>query len=241
MRRIQRLPLSPKTLAFLHKRTETVAAAADARAEAGRLWDLQDNKAFREIREVLRRMAPGIERCMYCEDSHGTAIDHFWPRAGYPDRAFDWLNYLIACSECNSNHKRDQFPLDAVGQPLLVNPAEENPLDHLSFSPSTGLYQPLSPKGDPSIQVFGLNRISLTRGRVDAWTVLNELLVVYVRYQKAGDEERAGKIETAVREYPFSGVLAALLRIAEGPAADVLIPPECLQAIRSRPEIPDWI
>jgi energy-coupling factor transporter ATP-binding protein EcfA2 len=57
-------------------------------------------------------------------------------------------------------------------------------------SPSTGLYQPLSPKGDPSIQVFGLNRINLTRGRVDAWTVLNELLVVYVRCRKAGDEER---------------------------------------------------
>ena len=97
MRHIQRLQLSPGTLAFLSKRSKAVAAAADAWAEAGRLWDLQANKAFREIREVLRRMAPGIERCMYCEDSHGTAIAHFWPRAGYPDRAFDWLNYLIAC------------------------------------------------------------------------------------------------------------------------------------------------
>ncbi|HEY2294308.1 MAG TPA: HNH endonuclease [Thermoanaerobaculia bacterium] len=186
-------------------------------------------------------MAPGIERCMYCEDSHGTAIEHFWPRAGYPDRAFDWLNYLIACSGCNSNHKRDQFPLDAAGQPLLVNPAEENPLDHLSFSPSTGLYQPLSPKGDPSIQVFGLNRISLTLGRVDAWTALNGLLVVYAGCRMTGDEERADKIETAVKRHPFSGVLAALLQIAEGPAADVLIPAECLQALRSHPEILGWI
>src|SRR5436853_78831 len=113
MKRIERLPLTPGTQAFLRKRSEAVAAAADARAEARGLWGLQDNKAFREIREVLKRMAPGIERCMYCEDSHGTAIEHFWPKARYPDRAFDWLNYLIACSECNSNCKRDQFPLDA--------------------------------------------------------------------------------------------------------------------------------
>jgi uncharacterized protein (TIGR02646 family) len=240
MKRIQRLSLSSQARAFLRKRSEAVATAADARAEAGRLWDLQSNKAFQEIREILRRMAPGDERCMYCEDSHGTAIEHFWPKAVYPDRAFDWLNYLIACSECNSNYKRNQFPLDAAGQPLLVNPAEEDPLDHLSFSPSTGLYQPQTSKGDPSIQVFGLNRINLTRGRVDAWTVLNELLVVYVRCRKAGDEERADKIETAVREYPFSGVLAALLRIAEGPAADVLISAECLQATRSCPEILSW-
>ncbi|PYQ59164.1 MAG: HNH endonuclease, partial [Acidobacteria bacterium] len=158
----------------------------------------------------------------------------------YPDRAFDWLNYLIACSECNSNHKRDQFPLDTAGQPLLVNPAEEDPLDHLSFSPSTGMYQPLSLKGGPSIQVFGLNRINLTRGRVDAWTVLNELLVVYAHCRRTGDEERADRIETAVREYPFSGVLAALLRIAVGPAADFLVSAECLRAIRSRPEILGW-
>jgi hypothetical protein len=177
---------------------------------------------------------------MYCEDSHGTAIEHFWPKAGYPDLAFDWLNYLIACSGCNSNHKRDQFPLDAAGQPLLVNPAEEDPLDHLAFSRSTGMYQPLSPKGDPSIQVFGLNRFTLTRGRKNAWTAIEHLLVRYSLCRETGDDEKAEELETAVREYPFSGVLTALLRIAEGPAPD-LISVECLQAIRSRPEILDWV
>ncbi|MBW8876770.1 MAG: hypothetical protein JF614_17545 [Acidobacteria bacterium] len=111
-------------------------------------------------------MASGLERCMYCEDSEGTAIEHFWPKSVYPERAFDWLNYLIACSRCNSNFKRDQFPLDAAGAPLLVNPSEEEPLDHLSFSPSTGRFEPRSPKGDPSIDVFGLNRTTLTKGEL---------------------------------------------------------------------------
>jgi uncharacterized protein (TIGR02646 family) len=241
MKRIERLPLSPEALAFLRKRSAAVAAAADARSEAGRLWSLQDNKTFREIREILRRMAPGIERCMYCEDSQGTAIEHFWPRAGYPERSFDWLNYLIACSGCNSNHKRDQFPLDAVGQSLLVNPADEDPLDHLSFSPSTGLYQPASPKGDPSIQVFGLNRETLVRGRTNAWTVLGQLLAIYADSREKADTQKAGKIETAVREYPFAGVLAALLRIATGPDAALLVAGECLQALQRCPEVWDWI
>jgi hypothetical protein len=241
MKRVQRLPLSPGTLAFLRKRSAAVAAAADARSEAGRLWSFQDNKAFQEIREVLRTMAPGIERCMYCEDSEGTAIEHFWPRAGYPERSFDWPNYLFACSGCNSNHKRDQFPLDATGQPLLVNPAEEDPLDHLSLSPSTGLYQSSSPKGDPSIQVFGLNREALTRGRTNAWSVLEQLLAIYADSREEADFQKAEKIETAVREYPFAGVLAALLRIAAGPDADLLVAGECLQAFQRCPEVWDWI
>lgn len=240
MKRLHRLDLSSQTLAFLRKRTGQVSTAADPRAEVGRLWNLQSNNAFREIREVLGRMASGIERCMYCEDSEGTAIEHFWPKAGYPDRAFDWLNYLIACSRCNSNFKRDQFPLDGTGQPLLVNPTEEEPLDHLLFSPSTGLYQPLSPKGDPSIEIFGLNRATLTRGRHNAWTSLELLLVGYARCKEMADDEKAGKIETVVRDHPFAGVLVALLRIAAGPDADLLIARECLQVIRDHPEVDGW-
>jgi 5-methylcytosine-specific restriction endonuclease McrA len=122
MKRIQRLTLSPKAVRFLAGRSSRVAAAPDPRTEARRLWNLQANQAFREIREALGKMASGLERCMYCEDSEGTAIEHFWPKATYPERAFDWLNYLIACSQCNSNFKRDQFPLDGAGAPLLVKP-----------------------------------------------------------------------------------------------------------------------
>lgn len=239
MKRLQRLDLSPTALAFLRKRTGKVTRHADPRAEAKRLWEMQHNLTFREIREVLGRMASGIERCMYCEDSEGTAIEHFWPKAVYPERAFDWLNYLIACSRCNSNFKRDLFPLDG-GRPLLVNPTEEDPLDHLTFSPSTGIYEPRSPKGEPSIQVFGLNRATLTLGRQDAWTVLSQLLIRYAEARASGETGSADRIETAVRRHPFAGVLAALIRIAVGPDADLLVDPECLDVIREHPEIESW-
>ena len=242
MKRIQRLPLTSPSLSFLLKRTQKVAGASDPGAEAKRLWEMQGNKTFREIREVLGRMATGIERCMYCEDSEGTAIEHFWPRAVYPDRAFDWLNYLIACSRCNSNFKRDQFPLDGGGQPLLINPTEEDPLEHLAFSPTTGLYatRPGSTKGDPSLEVFGINRATLSRGRLNAWTGLSQILIGYARARRAGNDATADRIEKTVREYPFAGVLVALLRIAAGPDADLLIDADCLDAIRDRPEVGSW-
>jgi hypothetical protein len=71
MKRIHRLPLSSKTVDFLAARAVRVAASSDPRTEARRLWNMQTNKAFREIREVLGKMASGLERCMYCEDSEG--------------------------------------------------------------------------------------------------------------------------------------------------------------------------
>lgn len=240
MKRLQRLPLTPHGLGFLQDRARQVSSAADPKAEASRLWDLQNNKAFREIREVLLQMASGIERCMYCEDSAATDIEHFWPKAVYPDRAFEWLNYLIACSRCNSNFKRDRFPLDPAGAPLLLDPTEDDPLDHLSFSPWTGRFESQSSKGEPSIEVFGLNRTTLTRGRADAWMALRHLLIRYAALKTQGDAEEAGRIETIVRRHPFAGVLAALIRMAGGPDADLLIGPECLQVFAEYPEIRTW-
>ena len=240
MRRLQRLPLSPATLAFLDKRTASVAEASDSKAEAERLWSRQDNKAFHEVRSVLHEMASGIERCMYCEDSQGTAIDHFWPKAVYPDRAYSWANYLLACTLCNSNFKREQFPLDHMGQPLLLDPTAEDPLEHLAFSPSTGKYSGISPKGECSIQVFGLFRASLEKGRKSAWDVLEILLPVYSEKRQAGDSAKAQDIEQAVRHYPFSGVLAALVRIVQGPDA-VVVSLACRSAIQQYPEILTWV
>ena len=145
-----------------------------------------------------------------------------------------------ACSRCNSNFKRDRFPLDGAGAPLLVNPSEEEPLDHLSFSPSTGRFEPRSPKGDPSIDVFGLNRTTLTKGRASAWIVLEQLVIRYAEFRGVGEDAKAAKIETAVRNHPFAGVFAALVRIASGPDADLLIDRDCLRVLRERPEIDNW-
>jgi uncharacterized protein (TIGR02646 family) len=240
MKRLARLPLSPEAQAFLSRRAAAVALAAQPRAEAARLWKQQGHRAFREIRTQLGRMASGLDRCMYCEDSEGTAIEHFWPKAVYPERAFDWLNYLLACTLCNSNSKRDRFPLDEAGLPLLLNPTEDEPLDHLALSPWTGKLTGLTPKGEHSIPVFALDRANLENGRRSAWIALESLLAEYARFRRSGNAERAAQIESTVRNYPFAGVFAALLRIAAGPDAALLVEETCLAALRECPDVLTW-
>lgn len=239
MKRVARLELSSAARTFLQQRSEAVARASDPRAEAARLWNLQDNKAFREIRAILRQMASGLERCMYCEDSSGIAIEHFWPKSSYPHRAFDWLNYLIICTLCNSN-KRDQFPLDDAGRPLLLDPTDEDPLDHMALSPATGMLLALSPKGEVTIEIIDLDRETLIKGRAFAWTALEGLIVEYAYLRQMGDVNRSARVELTVRNHPFAGVLTALLHIAAGADADLLIEARCLRAIQDFPEILAW-
>ncbi|HYU32648.1 MAG TPA: HNH endonuclease [Thermoanaerobaculia bacterium] len=186
-------------------------------------------------------MATGRMRCMYCEDSAGSDLEHFWPRAAYPERAFTWENLLFACSHCNSNVKRHQFPLDASGQPLLLDPTQDEPLDHLLFA-ETGHYKHRSRKGKTSIQVFDLNRTTLAEGRRDAWIAIPELLIRYAQHRAAGRREQAKDVEQALRRYPFSGVFAAFLRIAKSRSSRRhLITPECLAVLRDHPEIATWL
>jgi len=162
------------------------------------------------------------------------------PRAE-ASRPFAWENLLLGCSHCNSNVKKHQFPLDASGQPLLLDPTQDEPLDHLLFS-ETGRYKHRSRKGKTSIQVFDLNRTFLAEGRRDAWIAIPELLIRYAQHKAAGRHERAQDVEQALRRYPFSGVFAAFLRIAKSRSfRRRLITPECLAVLRAHPEITTWL
>lgn len=240
MRRLRRPTLSPQATDFLAQRTAKVAKAAAPAAEAERLWGRQNNKAFKEVRRALSNMAPGRSRCMYCEDSEGTDIDHFRPKAHYPSDAFSWPNYLFACSSCNSNHKRDQFPLDAKGRPLLIDPTAEDPFKHLAFAPSTGAFVPRTKKGQESIRVFGLARETLEEGRRDAWTAIGQLIVRYAQLCQANNQQGAKAIERAVRKYPFDSVLWHLVRLASAPQAMGLLDRDWLWALEQCPEILTW-
>jgi uncharacterized protein (TIGR02646 family) len=255
MRRLRRPALSPQANDFLAKRTAQVAKAARAAkrskaaeaaaTEANRLWG-QKAKAFDEIRQTLEGMASGRKRCMYCEDNQGTDIDHFRPKAHHPSDAFSWPNYLLACSLCNSNCKRDQFPLDSRGKPLLIDPTAEDPLQHLTLTPLTGKLEPReskgrkSKKGRESIRVFGLGRETLEEGRKHAWTAIGRLVVSYDQLRLAGDHGRAKAVECAIRKYPFDSVLSHLVRMASAPDTQGKIDPDCRQALQRCPEILTW-
>ncbi|MFI5838855.1 HNH endonuclease [Catenuloplanes sp. NPDC051500] len=215
------------------------APGPDRYSLATRLWSGRSvrNAVYTPVKEALCSMAPGRERCMYCGDNHGTDVDHFEPVARNPLRTFDWLNHLLACSNCNSHQKRDRFPCDADGRPLLIDPTAEDPADHLFLSLSVGEYKALSDKGARTIEVCDLNRALLARGRMQARRVVAMALRGWRDDRDAGDAAGMAEKVLTIREQPFADVCQAMLRQATAPGADVIFSdsPDLIALLCSEP------
>ena len=146
MRRISRLDLPAQTQKALDRRQATV----DANRLAGTLnvevvWKAaRQTKPLKAALGVLQTMTGHRQRCMYCGDSHGTDMEHFWPKKQQPERMFRWPNLLLCCTECG-RFKGEQFPLEH-GTPLLVDPTADDPWLFLDFDPATGN---IVPRFDP--------------------------------------------------------------------------------------------
>jgi uncharacterized protein (TIGR02646 family) len=127
-----------------------------------------------KVADALVAMSGPRGRCMFCEDSRGTDIDHVWPMIPYRERTFLWPNMLWLCGGCNRK-KGNRFDLDAAGAPLLIDPTAEDPWDYLFFEPDTGMIvarvDPQTgtshPKGEytTSPAVLPLNIEAVTDGR----------------------------------------------------------------------------
>jgi HNH endonuclease len=237
---IRRLPLPAEVSEQMAGLTGQIQAATpEQRATTAR--DLWRSTAARArvtgpVRVVLQRMAPGIERCMYCGDSFGTDIDHHEPLKRAPLRAFDWLNHLLACSHCNSHRKRERFPVDEHGRALLIDPSAEDPFDHLVLSLSAGEYRGLTEKGRQTIDVCGLNRFALARARQNVYR-----LVVLCLRNLPGALRGEGPYEAAellqmIREQPCADVCQSMLRQARQPGAATIFAdvPDLLHLLRDQ-------
>ena len=160
---------------------------------------------------------------MYCGDNRGTDIDHFEPIKELPIGAFTWINHLLACSTCNSNQKRDSFPRDLSGIALLLDPTRDDPVGHLRLVLRTGDYRPLTPRGKASVEVFGLNRRDLTRGRAGAFEMAKAALCRAHCLLGSDRHDEAVDCLRALTEQPHASVLHEMLRSARLPGAvDVL-------------------
>lgn len=224
MRRIRRLPLAQDALAALDALARQVRRKRSHRGrveEARRLWEAQ-----RDVVDVVRRRLEAMLddlRCMYCEYNEGTDVEHFWPKGTFPERAFAWENHLLACSACNSNHKRTRFPMDGDA-PLLLDPTDgvTDPLDHMQLAPITGRYVAVTRRGKESVDVFGLQRDFLVERRRRAFERLLSDIDLWVRARTAGDGARAAYVLGLLRGQPHVSVLRDFVRLVDhGGAAAV--------------------
>lgn len=171
MRQVPRVSLSPRTASYLVRKQREISAGKDVQTT----WKhARQTQSMARVAQTLALMSGERQRCMFCGDSRGTDVDHFWPKARFRQRVFRWNNLLWVCSGCN-RQKGDQFPLDKNGRPLLIDPTAEDPWNFLYFDAGTGNItakydtstgEP-NPKGvqtvDPAI--LPLNIEAVTEGR----------------------------------------------------------------------------
>lgn len=215
MRQSPRLPLPTKASHFLSRKQTEVNGGADATAT----WTkARTTKSIGDVYSVLATMAGRRARCMFCGDSRGTDIEHFYPKRRYPVKTFVWPNLLLACAGCN-RQKGDRLELDDLGDPLLIDPTAEDPWDFLFFDSATGWitarYQPdgtTSSKGEYTCreEVLPLNVEAVTDGRCRTRRNLKRAVQHFV--ERAGQgaqlEVHADELAAAVHDNDDYGLAA---------------------------------
>jgi len=216
MRKVTRLALPSQTQKALQRRQTTfdLAHALGALIE-GEWRSARRTKALRTVVATLKTMAGTRERCMYCCDSHGTDIDHFWPKSVCPGRMFQWLNMLLACTECG-RFKASTFPI-VDGVPQLIDPTAEDPWAHLDFDPDTGVVvarydvalDAEDARGVATVRVLQLDRReALNDGYLKTWRRLAAVVAAALR-NRAPD---AASLTAALREADDHGLLGWCFR-----------------------------
>jgi hypothetical protein len=233
---------------------------ADKVVRAQELWKARgNNPVLRRVRSLLRGMC-SEEQCMYCERSVGNQLEHFRPRALYPEAVFSWANYLFICNPCNrikSDHfavfssasgtrvdllrKRDEPVREPEqGTPLLINPREEDPLDFLLIDfRETGHFLPRAAEGTnewiraeyTATELLDLNSASHRRSRRNAFYNFTLTLREYVRARDAG--EPTNRCIEVITQSGHPGVWAAMKRDRE-------TIPELQMLFESVPEALNW-
>ena len=197
MRQIEREDLAPETVTALQLLQQEVENRHEEEGfDPGEHWKgKRHSQPILAVYAVLKRMAGPRERCMYCVDSEGSDIDHFWPKAEYHDRLYLWENLLIACAQCG-RFKGKQFPLSIEGAPLLIDPAAEDPWEFLDFNPETGnlnaryllLTEGYSAKGETTVTVLHLDkREGVSAGFRKTYRRLCELVLAWSEQNIVGD------------------------------------------------------
>ena len=211
MKAIKRSGLSSRTIAYLIRKQ----AEVDKGADPDSTWkSARRTKSVTSIYAALVKMSGMRERCMYCEDSRGTDIEHFRPKSRFPQTTFSWENMLLACAGCNRK-KVEQFPLLDSGEPALIDPTKDQPWEYLVFDSETGLvvsrWNAETGEPDPRGQVTAgdvclqINIEAVTEGRLRTKRNIIRAINAFLREASAVP---LGELEQALKDNDAYGLLA---------------------------------
>jgi uncharacterized protein (TIGR02646 family) len=120
-------------------------------------------------------------KCAFCESKPESTshlhVEHYRPKGNslFEHLTFVWQNWLASCSICNGT-KWVRFP-DCEGLPCLIDPASEDPREHISFLRHDVVSK--THRGEETIKLVGLDRSPLTDQRSEWLMVIDALLVLY--------------------------------------------------------------
>lgn len=129
--------------------------------------------------EIKSLLVPGLDtKCAFCEsmpnESGYIEIEHFLPKAIYPNKTYSWQNLLPSCKRCNLK----KLSLD-TGKFPIVKPDEEDPDDYFTYNNIKMVVKVDSldkEKAERTITKLDLNQYRLIRPR-------SELLVALVTFE----------------------------------------------------------
>ena len=193
-------------------------------------------------------------KCCYCEKREEQPkyrdVEHYRPTSLYWWLAWTWENLLFACIDCNREQKRDKFPQEPTGTPLVAEqapPAGERPL---VIDPSDPNVEPtreivflrerihgkerwtprgMSARGRKTVEVCGLDRPNLLDLYADH---VNHRVRAKLGTFLAADAESDAQAAFKAWESARRGLLAReqQFRALSHDALNVLVP----QAVRER-------
>lgn len=179
--------------------------------------ELTASQFWSSIRAQVRADAQALYaafhgKCAYCEAkmAHVSSphVEHYRPKNKFPDRVFDWQNWLLSCGRCNDK-KWAHFP-DCDGQPCLLDPTAEDPSMHLDFSGARVLGK--THRGEETIKLVGLDRSPLEDERALWLMKINLLLLLLCCVPEASTEAREFLVWAMQADAPYTAMARCYLR-----------------------------
>jgi len=184
-------------------------------------------------------------KCAYCESKvlHVASgdVEHYRPKKkveedplhpGYYWLAYDVNNLFPCCEKCNrARGKMNHFPIKGsrvyrpgnltAEEPLLLNPLNDNPEEHLDFTPGQfmlgrdtyfGTVNGTTDIGKKSVEIYNLNRRNLVEERrTEEECVVNALKLAIVNGDRDKFSSILSDLRNGVRE--LSAAVVASVRI----------------------------
>jgi len=151
-------------------------------------------------------------KCAFCESrmAHVSAphIEHYRPKQKFPDLAFEWDNWLLSCGRCNET-KWTHFP-DCDGQPCLIDPANEDPAQHIEFFGYVPI--PLTKRSEETIKLVGLDRSPLEDER-SRWLLYINALILLCCVDEFRTEARELLLWCMQDDAPYAAMTRCYLRL----------------------------